>query len=144
VLDKSEYYHGVAIIRLLEDNRCTSIKKRGNLGYVINDNIFVLLKYTTKARTPWGFTFDQEDIDRCNAMNKEHSQLVVGLTCGGDGVCAVTWSEMLYMLDRQPGRIAVGRKHDQSYRIWGKGGKISNMVPVKRWPSIMFENLFER
>jgi hypothetical protein len=89
MLDKSAYYHGAAVIPVLEDSRCRSIRKLGTLGYVVNDDTFLFIKYTTKARSPWRFTFDQEDIDRCARMSGEYRRLVFGFVCGGDGVCAV-------------------------------------------------------
>lgn len=70
MLDKSAYYHGAAVIPILEDARCSSIRKRESLGYVVNNDIFLFIKYTTKARPPWRFTFDQEDIDIFVGGNK--------------------------------------------------------------------------
>ena len=89
MLDKAAYYHGAAVIPILEDIRCRSIRKRGLLGYVVNDDKFVFLKYTTKAHSPWRFTFDQEDIGRSIKMNEEYGRVVFGFVCGGDGVCAI-------------------------------------------------------
>jgi len=139
MLDKSEYYHGAAIIRLLEDERCRAVRKRELLGYIVNEDIFVLLKYTTKARSPWGFTFDQEDVDRCHRMMNEYRKLILGFVCGGDGVCALNWQEANELLNGKPGRIATGRKHNRSYSVWGTAGELKRKVPVGRWPSIMFE-----
>lgn len=143
MLDKSEYYHGAAIVRLLEDEKCRGVRKREFLGYVVNDDIFALLKYTTKGRSPWGFTFDQEDIDRCTRMASEYRRAVVGLICGGDGVCAVSWAEATQLLDGKPGRIAAGRKHNCSYSVWGSAAELKKKVPVGRWPALVFEQSAE-
>ena len=78
MLDKFEYYHGAALVRLMEDERCRAVKKRGLLGYVVNDETFVFLKYTTRTRSPWGFAFDQEDVDRCFKMEQEYKNVVLG------------------------------------------------------------------
>jgi hypothetical protein len=138
MLDKTEYYHGAAIIRMLDDERCKSVKKRGSLGYIANDEIFIFLKYTTKARSPWGFTFDQEDVDRCTTMAHEYKGVVLGLICGGDGVCALHWPEARELLESKSGRIAVKRKYDQSYTVWGTAGALKGKIPVKRWPLLLF------
>lgn len=143
MLDKTEYYHGAAVVRLLEDARCRGVRKREFLGYVVNNETFALLKYTTKARSPWGFTFDQEDIDRCARMTGEYKRVVVGLICGGDGVCALTWGEITQLLGRKPGRIAAGRKHNCSYAVWGTAGELKQKVPVGRWPALAFEKSVE-
>ena len=139
MLDKSEFYHGAAIIRLLENSKCKAIRKREFLGYVVNESIFVFIKYTTKARTPWGFTFDQEDIDRCYRMAEKHSKLYLALVCGGDGVCALTWREAEHLLDGKPGRISAGRRHNESYAVKGSEAKLKGKVSVNRWPKLLFE-----
>jgi hypothetical protein len=89
MLDKSEYYHGAALVRLMEDKRCTALRKLGFLGYVANDYTFIFLKYTTKGRSPWGFTFDEEDINRCLQMKEVHQRIILGLICDGDDICTV-------------------------------------------------------
>lgn len=139
MLDKTDYYHGAAIVRLLGDERCTSLHKKGLLGYVVNGDTFVLLKYTTKARSPWGFSFDQEDVDRCNKMASEHKQLVLGLICGGDGICALNWTQGKELLGNKAGRIVASRKHNHSYSVWGTVGELKRKVSISDWPRIFFE-----
>lgn len=139
MLDKTEFYHGAAIIRLLEDKRCLGVRKKELLGYVVNEKVFVLLKYATKARTPWGFSFDQEDIDRCVRMKNEFPNVAVGLICGGDGTCALSWEEANMLLNGKPGRIAAGRRHNESYAVWGTAGELKRKVAVNRWPSLVFD-----
>ena len=140
MLDKSEYYHGAAIIRLIEDEMCRSVRRHKCLGYVVNDGVFIFLKYTTKGRPPWGFNFDQEDVDRCFKMAGEYHKVVLGFICGGDGVCALDWKEANELLGGKPGRIAAGRKHNHSYSVWGTAGELKRKVPVGRWPSLAFES----
>jgi len=139
MLDKFGYYHGAALIRLLDDERCRAVRKHGLLGYVVNDDIFVFLKYTTKARSPWGFAFDQEDIDRCFSMSTQYHRVILGLICGGDGVCALEWSQAKELLGGKPGRIATGRKHNHSYDVWGSEGELKRKISLRRWPSLLFE-----
>ena len=138
MIDKAEFYHGAAIIKLLEDKRNPSIKKRDYLCYLVN-NIFIFPKYTTKVRSPWSFVFNQEDIDRCSKMFHEYNRVVLVLVCGGDGVCALEWEEARFLLNNKPGRIATGRKHNESYAVWGRFGKLVNKVPIGRWPNIVFK-----
>ncbi|MDR3643296.1 MAG: hypothetical protein P4L74_06765 [Candidatus Doudnabacteria bacterium] len=139
MLDKTEYYHGAAIVRLLENENCTSVKKQGLPGYVVNNEVFVFLKYSTKGRTPWGFSFDLEDLNRCLNALVSYRKVVVGLICGGDGVCALDWQEVNRLLDGKPGRIAAGRKHNHSYSVWGSAGELKYKIPVNHWPLIAFE-----
>ena len=115
MLDKSAYYHGAALTLVLEDRRCNSIRMREHVGYVANDDIFLFIKYTTKVQPPWRFAFDQEDVDRCAQMQGEYRRVVLGLVCGGDGVCGLDWDRDRSLLDGKPGWIATARKHNQRY-----------------------------
>ncbi|MEK7089163.1 MAG: hypothetical protein AAB913_03475 [Patescibacteria group bacterium] len=139
MIDKLHYYHGAAIVSLLEEDGNVSVKKKGLLGYVINNEVFVFLKYTTKARSPWKFSFDQEDVDRCLNMKSEYGTIVLGLICGGDGVCALTWDETQSLLDIRPGWISAQRKHNESYKVIGSVSKLRRKIPVGRWANIISE-----
>ena len=140
MLYRNGYYHGAAIVCLLDDDRCRSVRKHGLLGYVVNEDTFVVLKYTTKARTPWGFTFDQEDVDRFLVAGSSYPRWVLGLICGDDGVCALEWSQARQLLADKPGRIAVGRKHNKQYDVWGTAGELKGKIALNRWPALLFES----
>lgn len=139
MIDKDEFYHGAAIVRLMDDNRCKGISKIGNLGYLVNDGIFVFLKYTAKSRSPWGFSFDQEDVSRCVNANATYRRLIVGLICGGDGICSLEWSEVSGLLNNSAGRVAAARRHNESYAVWGTAGELRRKISLKRWPQLLFE-----
>jgi hypothetical protein len=136
MIEKAQYYHGAAIIALLE-NENLSVKKKGLLGYVVNDKIFTFVKYTTKVRGPWRFTFDREDVDRCVKMLEEYDSLVIGLVCAGDGVCALSSEEMKLLIGVNPGWISVQRKHGESYGVAGSLTEIRGKIPVSRWSTII-------
>ncbi|WP_316174529.1 MULTISPECIES: hypothetical protein [unclassified Bradyrhizobium] len=139
MLDKSTYYHGAAVIPILEDARCRSIRKLGSLGYVLNDDIFLFIKYTTKERSPWRFTFDQEDVDRSAKMAAEYRRLVFGFVCGSDGVCAIDGLQGRDLLGNKPGWIAASRKHNHSYTVWGAGGELKRKISLGQWPALLFD-----
>jgi len=138
MIDKLQYYHGAAIIALLESGDL-SVKKRGALGYIVNDKIFVFLKYRTTPRTPWVFSFDQEDVNRCTKMASEYNAVIVGLICGGDGICWLTWNEASTLIDSKPGWIASRRKHNGSYGLTGQVTDLKRKIPVSRWSTITSE-----
>lgn len=139
MIDKFEYYHGAAIVRLLQDERCRALHRKGLLGYVVNENTFLFVKYTTKARTPWRFTFDQEDVDRANKMSEDYDQVLVPMVCGGDGICVITWDEAVRLLGNAPGFIATARKHNEQYAVWGALEELKHKVSFRRWPSLALE-----
>jgi site-specific DNA-cytosine methylase len=53
---KQEFYEGAALHLLVRGGKVTNIRYRPPL-FVINRKYCVLLKYSTKIRSPWGFTF---------------------------------------------------------------------------------------
>lgn len=143
MLSKFGYYHGAAIIRLLEDERCRSVRRQ-EFGYVVNEKTFVFFKYKTKTRSPWGFNFDQEDIDYCLKIAGEYERFVLGLICGGDGICALDWEEAKTLLGGKAGSITADRKHRHQYSVWGSVEELKNKISVNRWPNLLFEQKQER
>lgn len=139
MIDKSEYYHGAAMIRLLGDNRCRSIR-RHEFGYVINDGIFIFIKYTTKGRTPWRFTYSQEEINCLNSVVASFSKIVVVFVCGGDGICALLLQELDKILGQKAGWVSAKRRHNESYEVAGPKMQLERKVPVQRWPLLAFES----
>jgi hypothetical protein len=87
----------------LQDARCQSIRKLGSLGYVLNDETFLFIKYTTKERSPWRFTFDQEDVDRSIGAAARYRQLIFGFVYGSGGICAIDWVQGCELLGSKPG-----------------------------------------
>jgi hypothetical protein len=140
MLDKSAYYHGAAIVQILEDAQCRSIRKLGTLGYLVNDDIFVFLKYTTKSNSPWRFTFDQEDVERAAKAAVQYRRVVFGFICGGDGVCAVDGDQGRQLLGSKSGWIAAERRHNRSYSVWGAEGALKRKISLGRWPGLIFGN----
>lgn len=139
MIDKFEFYHGAAVVKIVDDERCSAVSRHGLLGYIVNQSTFILLKYTAKSRSPWGFTFDTEDMSRCITMNANYPKIIVGLVCAGDGVCGLSWAEVTQLLNHQAGRIAVSRKHNKSYSVRGSAGELKHKITVNRWPSVIFE-----
>src|SRR3972149_6915357 len=109
MIEKQEFYHGAALIRLLEDEKCKSVRKHGT-GYRVNDGIFLLLKYSTKSRTPWGFGFGRDEVERLNQAAQSFSGVAVALICGGDGVCGMTWESVEELLGGKDGWLSASRK----------------------------------
>lgn len=138
MLEKQEFYWGAAIIRLLEDSRCTCLKKE-EYGYLVNSTSFVLLKYSTKSRTPWRFIFGEDELARLTDVSNRNSSIVIGLICGGDGVCAIAWTQVLTLLGGKSGWISVRRNFHERYGVAGPKGELDRKVSVRDWPAVLFE-----
>jgi hypothetical protein len=138
MIDKQEFYHGAAILRVVSDARCESICKADG-GFLVNDQVFVYLKYRTKSRTPWSFPFATEETVQMNASESKYSKVVVGLICGGDGVCGLRWPPVRGLLADQAGWISCARRFNEQYGVSGSAGTLRRKVSLQQWPSVIFE-----
>ena len=137
MIEKLEFYHGAALIRVIEDQRCESVRKSEH-GYIVNGDRIILLKYTTKAHSPWRFTFTADDVERFDFAEEEFDSCVLALVCGGDGVCCSTWATVRALLDAAPAWIAAKRGFNGSYALSGPAGSLKRKVPLNLWPEILF------
>lgn len=138
MIEKLEFYHGAALVRVVEDPRCTGIA-RHPYGYRVNESRLVVIKYSTKAHSPWGFTFTAEDVSRLKAAAAEFGECLVALVCGGDGICALSWTDTAPLLGGSPGRIGAKRGFAGCYALSGPAGELKGKVAMNRWPAIIFD-----
>ena len=138
MIEKLEFYHGAALVRVIEDPRCKSIVKHA-CGYRVNNDRILAIKYSTKARSPWGFAFSGEDISRFEEASTEFGECAIALVCGGDGICAFSWSICASLLGGSSGRIAAKRGFAGCYAVCGPAGELKGKVAMNRWPAIVFE-----
>jgi hypothetical protein len=138
MIEKLEFYHGAAIVRIVEDSRCRSIQKHEG-GYVINGNRLLVLKYTTKAHSPWRFTVSLEDQTHIAQSARDFELCVLGLVCGGDGVCAIRWDQLNILLGDVAGWLATKRVFNGCYTVSGSRGTLDNKVALNQWPGILFQ-----
>lgn len=137
MIEKLEFYHGAAIVRLIEDDRCTSVGKN-EYGYLVNGDRSIVVKYTTKAHSPWRFTLSQDDIARFDLAAQHFDTCVIVLVCGGDGVCSVTWAAARELLGGSPGWLAAKRSFNGCYSVSGPAGALRRKIPLNQWPGIVF------
>jgi hypothetical protein len=138
MIEKLEFYHGAAIIRIIEDVRCRSVGKN-DYGYLVNGDRSVLLKYCTKPQSPWRFTVTSDDLARFDTALRHFETCVLALVCGGDGVCAVPWRTLRQLVGSTPGWIAAKRAFSGCYSVSGPAGILKKKVALNQWPSIVFE-----
>lgn len=137
MIETLEFYHGAAIIRLIEDPRCRSVGKN-EYSYLVNEDRAVLVKYTTKAQSPWRFTISGDDIARFDLVAEQYEVCILVLVCGGDGVCAVPWISARQLLGGMAGWLATNRKFSGCYSVSGPLGTLKRKVALNQWPGIVF------
>ena len=102
---------------VIADPHYVRIRKH-ECGFIVNENIFFLVKYSTKPRSPWRFTFTQDELDRTASLIESYRRLVVAFVCGGDGICALGWDQIENLMGFDPGWIGVKRGFGGSYAVW--------------------------
>lgn len=137
MIDKADFYHGAALVRVIEDTRCESIAKR-EPGYLVNGRIAVCIKYTSKTHSPWRFTLTADDIRSCAAAAAELTRCVVAFVCGGDGVCAVSWEQLSELVGPAPAWVVSRRAFKGCYSVSAANGTLERKVARRQWPGILF------
>jgi hypothetical protein len=146
MIDKADFYHGAALAMALDDARCIELARYPR-GYLVNDNILALIKYTTKNHSPWQFSFSTEDVARLQHCPDGVSRVVLALVCAGDGICAISAGVARALLEDAAAWIRVRRRFRGWYGVSGPAGILETKVALKRWPEILFqdeENLDEQ
>lgn len=136
-IKKQEFYEGAALHLLARSGRVSSIQYDAPF-FLINNRLLVLLKYSTKGRSPWGFTFMPDE----QLLLQERApgfKIVLGLVCGADGVTALDYDAYLTVaaLRKSAVHIACYRQHGEHYQVNGPDGSLSRKVAPSNWQKIL-------
>lgn len=136
---KQEYYEGAALHVIVRTRTIESIHYIDPF-FVLNKRVSVLLKYTRKVRSPWGFTVTE---DEQIALGKSAgiARTVLGLVCGSDGVAVLPYEAYLAIAGVKNGavHIACYRDHGEHYEISGPAGILPRKVAPSNWQKILQE-----
>ena len=136
-IHKQEYYEGAALHVLARKGVITSIRYDAPLFW-INEKLFVLLKYCTKVRSPWGFTFTPDE-RRVLVRKSTEANIIIGLICGADGVAAVPFDKYRTVApDHELSfRIACFRAYNEHYEVSGPKGTTGSKIAPAEWNRIL-------
>ena len=134
---KQEFYEGAALHLLARTGKVTSIRYEAPFFH-LNDRLSVLLKYSTRVRSPWGFTFtpDEQILLHNKAAELE---IVLGLICGADGIVAFAYEDYVRVAARRSSavHIACYRDHHEHYKVSGPDGILEDKVAPSDWRRIL-------
>lgn len=139
-IKKQEFYEGAALHLLIRGGRVASVRYKPPF-FTLNDQVVVLIKYSTKGRSPWGFTFTVQE--RRTLMERASSgSLYVALVCGADGVVALNYEGFRSLIPplENAVRIACFRDHREHYRVCGPVGTLDRKVSRTRWQKLLDED----
>jgi len=136
-IKKQEFYEGAALHLLARAGGITSIRYDPPF-FLLNNELFVCLKYSTRGRSPWGFTFmpDEQELLQLQASK---SRLIIGLICGADGVAAFSYDayRSVAALRKSAVHIACYRQHGEHYEVNGPDGRLDEKVAPSNWRRIL-------
>lgn len=138
-IQKNEFYEGAALHQLARGSDTLRIRHDPPF-FVVNDTLLIYLKYSTKGRSPWGFTFGREEqallVTRANDC-----PIVIGLICGADGIAAVEfdWYRCIAAPRKCAVHISCARKHGHHYQVAGPDGTLDRKVSPSLWQRMLLD-----
>ena len=136
-IKKQEFYEGAALHLLARTGGIAGIRYDAPF-FLLNKSLQVHLKYCTKGRSPWGFTFtaDEQSLLRDKAPCLK---TVIAFVCGEDGVAAVNYEDYARIAAPRPSavHIACYRRHGEYYEVNGPDGKLDWKVSPSNWRRIL-------
>lgn len=136
-IKKQEFYEGAALHVLARAGAITSLRYESPF-FVVNEALSTLFKYSTRTRSPWGFTFTSAEQTLLQQRSRDH-RTVVALICGDDGVAAFGYEAYSTIGGFRSSalHIACYRRHGEHYAISGPDGVMSAKVSPSNWRRIL-------
>jgi hypothetical protein len=136
-IKKQEFYEGAALHLLVRGGQITTITYEAPF-FLLNNCLSVLLKYCTRGRSPWGFTFTAEEQILLQTMAST-SKITIGLICGADGVAAISYQSYLSIASQRDSAIHIAcyRQHGEHYDVSGPDGTLDRKIAPSNWQRIL-------
>ncbi len=147
-----ELLHGAALLRLFDAREPVTVCRAADIhpsAYRVEAGgrrITLLLKLSTRKKSPWQFTFTEGEGAALAALAEDypdHKRLLV-FVCHLDGVCCLPHDRLGELIEDPFGpagqAVSVARAERKSYRVSGPGRlRLRGTIPVSDWPRIIFE-----
>ena len=136
-IKKQEFYEGAALHLVARTGLLASVQYDAPF-FLFNHRLSVLLKYSTKGRSPWGFTFTADEQILLESKASKY-KTAVALVCGADGVAAFSYEKYASVAARRQGAVHIScyRNHGEHYEVNGPDGVLSNKVSPSSWQRIL-------
>jgi hypothetical protein len=136
-IKKQEFYEGAALHLLARAGKIKNLRYSPPF-FLVNNHVQVLFKYSTRGRSPWGFTFTPDE-QMLLQKNANKLKTIIGLICGADGVAAFTYADFLSVAALRDSAIHIAcyRDHHQHYEINGPDGTLAGKVAPSGWQKIL-------
>ena len=139
-----EKYHGLAILKIVRAAQSSvSFAKKNSNSYIINEEIGLYIKHSSKRMSPWTFTFRKEHQDEILSLKKEYQKIFTCLVCHNDGVVCLNFEELKFILDYNHSDewVRISRRPGKKYSITGSDGKLKNKKGNSEFPKIILDSV---
>jgi hypothetical protein len=134
---KQDFYEGAALNLIAKTGGIAGIINHSPF-YIINGRISVLLKYSTKGRSPWRFSVSENEQAQLRKRSQK-TDVSIGLVCGSDGVVALGYDLFQSIASPRDGAIhlACYRDHGEHYDVSGPDGRLRKKIAPSSWQRIL-------
>lgn len=141
------FYHGAAL-SLITDHvdfvGLSRIKDIASNAFALNNNIGVFVKHTEGKASPWvfGFTPEHQEAVR-HLFDRFKKRAFVVCVCPPAGICILTYGEYAAVIDENfnvQGNLTIKRPSGGGFRVNGPKGQLKPIIPLKRFPQLLFES----
>jgi len=140
MIQKQDYYHGAAIIGIIDNKSFMTIKSYEG-GYIVNEDVFLYLKYRTNTAKKWNFTIAKQETSLLEIMSSMCTKTIIAFICGEDGICPITYEEFKNINSNKDGWVFIKRNFNKWYSVSGKTNFFEKKISRKRWPDIIFDEM---
>ncbi len=136
-IQKQEFYEGAALHLIARTGQVASIRYDAPF-FLFNDRLSVLLKYNTRGRSPWGFTFTPDEQIFLEERASKF-KTAIALVCGADGVAAFSYESYTSVASRRQGTIHIAcyRDYGEHYEVNGPDGTLNKKIAPSNWQRIL-------
>jgi hypothetical protein len=145
MIKEFEFYHGIVFSQILHAReKPFSIRRDladSNASYIIDENIGIYIKYSTKRLTPWRFSFSKKHYDEIVGMKQGLGSVFILFVCGEDGIVCLSFFEFVCVLNNViiSNWISIRREKGEMYKVKGADGELETKIGRNEFPGKLFK-----
>jgi len=145
MISEFEFFHGAVIARMLHATQQTMTvapnSEFDNASYVINSDIGVYIKYSSKRMSPWRFSFQKRHYEMISEMQHKLGEMFIILVCNDDRAVVLGMEEFqqVVKIDGEAAQwISAARSRRQMYLIKGSDGELEFKIEKDEFAEKIF------
>jgi hypothetical protein len=142
-----EFFHGPVFARIVHatQNPITiePYPTSSNASYILDGNIGIYIKHSSKRLTPWRFSFQLAHQEEMAQMRNDLKEVFLVLVCNDDGIVCLNYEELKKILDENYAPVewvSVTRKARQMYTVKGSNGVLDFKIGANEFPAKLFKS----